>query len=484
MPPGWALLLETCFVGTPFEAGEGCAMSSMPRTQQNGFIMPFLMFSVVFIFSLVTVVASLSLNIYNLATRDSYRVNAQLTADAGLDIGLRELNADPTWTGSGGEITLLDTANTKTTYSTTVTPGISDDRKVLSVVAKTYFPASSTTPKITRKYEVDLQAVTSSTGPGSVVSGVGGLVMNGNSKITGGDVIVNGTVTMANNSQIGTQTNAVNLRVAHMSCPSPPTATYPEACTTGQPITLAINAKIYADVRATNQTDGTNMFNPGLVPGGPVAPAPLSPYDRTLHPVAITKNATDADIACPNNGNVTWPANVKIIGNINFGNNCTVTLTGPTWITGNFNTGNNGEVIVSNTLGASRPVVMVDGSGGFSFGVNGKITPNSSGTGIEIRTFWSAAGCSPNCPNVTGVELANSQNIVTIDLANNGNAANTVFISQWSRVRVSNNGTLGAVAGQSIELGNNAIINFTASVPGSSNLTTTYVKRGYMRVFN
>lgn len=454
--------------------------------KQSGFIMPFLMFSVVFILSLAALVASLSLNTFNLASRETYRVNAQLAADAGLDAALRNLNTTPTYTGSGGEVTLLDVDNMKTTYLTTVTDGATSDRKVLAVTAKTYFPSSSATPKITRKYEVDLQNVTPSTGPTSVVSGVGGLIMNGNSKITGGDVVVNGKITMSNGSQIGTQTNAVNVRVAHQSCPQPATAAYPQVCTAaaGQSIVVGNTARIYADVRATNQTNGANMFNPGLIPNQTFSPVPIPLYDRNSHPVAVTKNATDIDMICPNNGNITWPTNVKIIGDVTLGNNCTVTVPGNVWVTGNLNTGPGGIIKVSDTLGTTKPVIMIDGIGGFVFGNNGLLKQNSSNTGFDVRTFYSTAACSPTCANVTGTDLANSQNIVTIDLANNGNAPGTVFISEWTRVRVSNNGALGAIAGQSIELGNNAVINFSASVPGSNNLTATYVKRGYMRVFN
>jgi hypothetical protein len=335
---------------------------------------------------------------------------------------------------------------------------------------------------------LDIEAVTSGgTGPSSVVSGVGGLALNNNAKISGGDVVVNGKISMSNNSQIGLSTNPVNVRVAHQSCPQPADSTYPQLCGSGngQPISMNNNSKIYGDVRANNQTNGSNMFSPGLTVGNTVTPATLPTFNRDSFTVATTKNATDSGIACPNNnGTVTWPANVKITGNINMGNNCTINITGNVWITGNLTTGNQGKIKVSDTLGTTRPIFMVDGSNGFTLQNNGKVVPNSSGTGIELRTFWSNSSCSPDCPNVTGPSLANSQNVVTIDLGNNGDAQNSVFIAQWSRVRVSNNGILGAISGQSIELGNQAVINFTTSVPGSDNRITTWVKRGYMRVYD
>jgi hypothetical protein len=72
---------------------------------------------------------------------------------------------------------------------------------------------------------------------------------------------------------------------------------------------------------------------------------------------------------------------------------------------------------------------------------------------------------------------------MTIDLGNNGSAQNSVFYSYWSLVQVSNNGALGAVAGQTVSLSNNAVISFTTSIPGSGNQIVTWVKRGYIRVF-
>jgi hypothetical protein len=102
---------------------------------------------------------------------------------------------------------------------------------------------------------------------------------------------------------------------------------------------------------------------------------------------------------------------------------------------------------------------------------------------MMMITYWSAAGCSPDCISVTGTNLKNSQNVLTFDLSNNGSASNSILYARWTKVTISNNGAIGAVAGQTIELGNNAVINFTTSVPGSSNQTTTWAKRGYMRVY-
>ncbi len=471
--------------------------------QQHGFIMPVLLFTITLIVTMMAFVGSLSLTTYNLASREAYKVNAQLAADAGLDVGIHEFNLDNTWTGTsssdphwsgvGDEINLLDTPSLRTTYETDILPGASDDRRIIAVIARSYSPSTSATPKITRRYEVDLQSVTSGYGPSSVVSGVGGLVLNNNAKITGGDVVVNGTIALGNNSQIGLSStptdNAVNVRVSHINCPNPPDSTYPRTCAAGEngePITIGSNAKIYADVRATNQISGSSMFNPGLVPNQTFPPVILPDYDRQAHKdaVAVERAPSHTDISCGSNGTKTWPENVKITGNVNLGNNCTVTLSGNVWITGNLGFGNNAKMKIPNSVGINPPVIMVDGSNGVTFGNNATIQANNVKTGAYIISYWSAdSSCSPECMNVTGVNLVNSQNVVKINLSNNGSAPGSILYARWSRVRVSNNGAVGALAGQSIELGNNAVINFTSSLPGSDNMIVTWVKRGYMRVF-
>jgi hypothetical protein len=138
------------------------------------------------------------------------------------------------------------------------------------------------------------------------------------------------------------------------------------------------------------------------------------------------------------------------------------------------------------------PVIVTDGiiSGGtnggnpsFALSNNGKIQANSSNTGVQVISFYTNAPCSPDCATLTGTQLANSQPLMTIDLGNNGSAQYSNFYAYWTLARVSNNGALGSIAGQTVDLENNAVISFTSSVPGSSNQITTWVKRGYMRVY-
>jgi Tfp pilus assembly protein PilX len=462
------------------------------KAEQTGFILPLLLITGVAIVFIIGAISSETLTNNRVASHGNYVTQAQLAADAGLDDALHKINTVAGWTGTGGNTVLLNDSvhKIKTTYSVLVNNGATDINKTIVVTANVYSPDTSVVPKVTRKYSVDIEAVTTGNGASSVVTGVGGLELDGNAKITGGDVVVDGSIKASNGSQIGLSTNPVNVRVADQVCPNPANSTYPQVCGIGaaQPISLNNNSLIYGNVQATNQTNGTNMFNPGLIAGSTFAPVPLTSFDRSAFKTTVNSSGQSMTGAaasnCPNGGSVTWPANVKITGDVNIQNKCDIKINGNVWITGSVNIKNNANISIQNTVGSTTPYIVVDGSSGFVIGNKGSITQNSSGTSAEILTFWSAGACSPDCTTLTGTDLYTSQTTLTLDLSNTGSAPGAVLYAYWSKVRLSNNGSLGAVTGQTVELGNNAVINFSSSVPGSDNRITTWVKRGYMRVFN
>jgi Tfp pilus assembly protein PilX len=467
--------------------------------QQTGFILPILLITGVVIALMIAVVSSGTLTNNRIAKRGNLTVDAQMTADAGLDYAMNQMNSVENWSGTSsgcppsGECTLMTDSlqNLKMTYQVTVADGADADHKTLTVTARAYSPISASTPSVTRKYAMDIVAVTSGTSSTSISSGVGGLILSNNAKITGGDVVVNGKITMSNNSQIGLSTNSVNVRVAHQSCPISPDSTYPIVCGAGngEPINMTNSAKIYGDVRATNQTTGTNMFNPGLVACGPgdCDPVPLPTFDRTAFKNAVNSSGqtlTGSQASTCTGNEVNWPADVKITGDVSLSNNCTAKINGDAWITGKLELSNNAKLAVQNGVGTTMPDIVVDGSNGIVLSNNSQIVPNTSNTGVQLLTFWSAASCSPDCSTVTGVDLYNSQGNITINLSNSGSLQNSVLYAYWSKVSISNNGAIGAVAGQTVDLSNSAVINFSASIPGSDNLVRTWVKRGYMRIYN
>ena len=450
----------------------------LTHLQQQGQILVTILLVVPFLMLMVMAYLNLASSNYRLAKNGQLHTAAQLAADAGADYAIEQINQNSAWTGTGGEVTLHNGSLSKTTYDVSVASNGSSS-KTLTVTGKAYWPANATTADESVTVSVDLRPVTS--GNYSVVSGEGGLYMSNNSKIAGGDVLINGQITLSNSAQIGLSTNPVNVSVADQVCPDPPDATYPQICGSGgaQPITINNLAHIYGTVKANNQTSGSGMSNPGLSASSGVSAQPLPTYDRTGQETAVT-TTLNGDFNC-SSGSQTWQANTKIVGNVNISNKCQVTVNGNVWITGNFNISNSAELIVADGLGSTRPVIMIDGSSGATFSNGADLVPNSTGTGFEVITYWSTASCSPECSNVTGTDLYNSRGHTTISLANSSTAANTVFYAHWSQVQVSNSGQIGALIGETIQMSNAATVTFSTSTGGTG--PTFWVADGYRRVY-
>ncbi len=422
----------------------------------------------------------LSTNNVTLARKDIFRTETQMVADAGLDYGMQQITANSSWAGTGGTVVFDNSNNVKTTYSVVVSD-VSADKKVMTSTAKLYRPATSATPKSTIIINSDLRKVTG--GNFSIVTGVGGLTMDNSSKVLGGDVYVNGTLAMTSTAQIGLLSTPVNLKVAHAACPNPADATYPRLCNSGengQPISILNSAHVYGSVSANNQITTTGLTNPGLISSSGVPVLPLPTHDRAAQKAAVAANLTGAAASCTTNGgNVSWPANVKITGNVTISKTCSVTMSGNAWITGTLDFTQSGKIIVANSLGATRPDLMVDGTA-VTLANSSGIQNNSSSTGIQIITYYSSASCSPDCANVTGVDLKNSRTLLTIDLNNSGAGSGTVFYAKWTKVTVSNTGQVGAIIGQTVALRNTATITFGTSAGVG---TSYWILDGYRRAY-
>ncbi len=448
---------------------------------QQGNILIMLVATFPFLILMVASYLSLSTNSLNIARKDQFHSQAQLSADAAIDYGVAQLNTDPSWTGTAVDVILQNNVTSKTAFSVQVITN-SPTSKSLVVTGKTYWPSTSATPHSTVKISADLRPVES--GTYSLVSGQGGLILSNSAKIVGGDVLINGTITMSNTAQIGLSTNFVNVDVAHQSCPVPADATYPRICNSGengQPISINNQAHIYGTVRANNQSSGAGMTNPGLVASSGVASQPLPVHDRAAQQAAVATTITGAAASCNGSQTRTWAANTKITGNVTVSNSCVVTVQGNVWITGNFTTSNTSQVKVADSLGATRPVIMIDGSSGAQFSQSSKLVSNASSTGFQIITFWSNSGCSPDCATVTGSDLYNSRNQQTISLSNSAEGPQTIFYAYWSKVTVNNSGQIGALIGQTVQMSNTGTVTFGTS---SGVVSTIWVLNGYIHIFN
>lgn len=431
-----------------------------------------------------------SLANYTNVRRDYNSLNALATAEAGVDASIASLNADANYTGtsatcplnespSGGTELYNDAIKGRAVYDSCIEPGSIANEKILWTKGRIYRPQTSTTPTSTRTLRITLIG---STVPGtnySVQTGPGGLVMTNSAQIANGAVYVGGTITMSNTAQIGSSSNPVDTQVAHYACPRPATAAFPALCTTGQPITLTNQARIYGNVFANNQTNGAGMSNGGLVASSGVNPTSLPDYDRAAHKATVTNYLTGSQASCSNNQRIVWPPNVKITGSVSLANNCEVTMQGQAWITGDFRISNRAIVRIGAGL-TEIPTIMVDGANGFNLANQGTIAVNGAGIGAKIITFWSTASCSPDCTSVAGVDLANSQNRTTITIGNQGLGAAAELYARWSKVQVANGGTVGRMLGQTVEFANTGSISFGLGV-GTTPGTTVWGVQHYER---
>lgn len=440
-------------------------MITQTRINQSGAALITIVIMMPFLIAMATFYTELTVNSIQLARRDQLQTHAQLAADGGVDQAVRQINQNSSWTGTGGEVLIQDTNNVRTTYAVTVSD-TSDQQKTIVSTGRS-FQGSSTTPTATINVEVRLRAVQS--GEFSVVTGVGGLIMRNSSKIVNGSVYINGNLTMSNTAQIGLlSVLPVDVKVAHQSCPSPADATYPRVCASGengQPITLNNSARIYGRVEATNQTNGAGMSNTGLVLGSIVPPVDLPDYDREGQKAAVTTTINAADADCGIVPFNTWPANLRIIGDVTISGACIITVQGNVWITGSLNMRNSAIIRTAGGL-TQPPVIMVDGQDGLRMNNSSAFLPNLGSVGTRIITYASSAACSPDCTDVTGADLLSSQSEITIDIDNIASGAQTEFYARWSKVTAGNAGSVGALVGQTVELRNGLAITLGTSVTG------------------
>lgn len=423
--------------------------------------------------------------------------NALLVAEAGVEQSLYEINAEDSFAGYADEVEFYSNdIQGRGTYQTTVTAGSGPNERVITSIGRTYRNGSDVVEK-ERRVRITIVGTSS---PGySVQAGAGGLILSGSARITNSQVYVNGYIDLNGAASIGTASQPLDIFVANANCPTGnnPGPTYPQVCTSGEPIQFETSTKIYGNVCATGQTsirvapwqttpviEGGNGGQ-GLISGCTAPLAPMPTYDRNAHISSMTTVSPANNIAynCsqwrnPDGFVRTWPANLRLTGNVNIASSCDLTITGNVYITGNLDIGGAARIRIADSLGTTRPVIVVDGD--IEAGGSASIIPNSSGTSAHLISFKSSAACSPNCTNITGTELKQSQNLLTVDVAGAGNFPGTVFHAYWSKVKLGGSGNLGSAIGQTIDLSGAGTITFgTALSSGES----TWTVRSYQYDF-
>ncbi len=409
---------------------------------------------------------SLGIVLGNLATAQLIRTNRNISslnalqiAEAGIEKSISQLNLDETFTGFLTDEVFFDNQQQGLgIFTTEIVEGTEDEKFIISTGSVYRYQDTDGDPLSQRRIRVTVVG-TESDGF-SVHTGPGGLLLGGNASITNSDVHVNGFIELSGSAQIGTENDPRGVNVPNIRCPlgANPGDSYPEACAAGnEPITVGSNAAIYGSVCATHQTNSTNIFSgdggEGLITGCTAPEVSPPVYDRQaqLDAVETIASSNDNQYRCQgSNNNITWPNNLRLNGNVSLGGNCTVNIEGDVHITGDFRTGGSSTVRIADAVGEDQPTVMVDGD--IDVGGSGQFISNNQGVGGRFISFQSEADCNPDCVELSGNDLYNSQNQVTVDLGSGVNLAGMVFQSYWGTARLAGGGSVGAIAGQLVDL--------------------------------
>lgn len=460
---------------------------------ENGSFLVATLVIILFLTAIGLSIAQLTVNQYQHTRRSMFEQNAVLVAEAGVEQSVRKLNVDDNFAGFAAPQEFITSNNVQGagTFTTTITTNSDSKSKTIESIGVIYRPGGSS-PYITRKIRVT--AVGTSSSGYSVYSGPGGLILSGSASIINSAVYVNGFIKMTGASRIGTSDHPLDIDVANKQCPAGGGPTYPALCTDGtQPISMDYSTKIYGNVCATGQTDvGPNNNITGGNGGtglklGCVAPEVSTPtYDRQSHISAVTttKTSNDNAINCSRwqsgvGFKRTWPANLKITGNVNVATSCDLTITGNVYITGNLTIGGAARITVDDSVGATRPVVIVDGT--ISVGGSSSMIANDSGTGLQFISFKSTAACSPACTSVTGTDLYNSQRTQTVSVGGAANVPGMIFDSYWGKISIGGSGTIGTAIGQTVDLSGAGTVTFGTILSSGQR---TWTIRSYQHVYD
>lgn len=468
--------------------------------QQNGMMLVSIMIIASVLILIGFSIASLTISQYSISNNKIFNANALLVAEAGIEQSVKQINEDGDFIGYASDQVFFDNPTQgKGSFVTTITDDPGDtNAKIITSTSK--ITRHNKPEQVMGSHIVKVTIVgTGSTGY-SVHSGPGGLILGGSANITNSDVFVNGTITMNGASKIGTYAQPLEVKVANQACPTGnnPGPTYPQLCASGQPISTAWSTAIYGTVCATHQTSNnypSNNPSGNILPGstglglqlGCTAP-PVTPpsYDKATHVSAVTSTVPSNNINydCsrwqnPNGFVRTWPANIKVTGNVSWTSSCDLTITGDAYITGNLNIGGAAKIRVANSVGTDRPVVIVDGT--ITTGGSAQMIANSSGTGIHFISFKSSGSCNPNCTNLTGNDLKTSQNQTTVNVGGAANLPGMIFQAYWGKIVLGGSGNMGSAIGQTIDMSGAGTVTFgTALSSGDKTWTIT----SYQQKFN
>lgn len=407
------------------------------KLHERGYLLVLVMVTSLLLMAITVALMSVSSTKYAKTASDGDAAAVVYAAEAGISDTLNRLNQSSLFTGYSTKKQFYSAAEKgKAEYTTSVTSGASGTLIVSSTGYLSAAP-SSTTPFMTRTIKAvlvrDKTPITE-----NVIAGSGGLTMSGNympwwgqptamqkgSVYSRGKVRLNGGAT-----SIGSATDSARVVTPNIGCGT--TANFPQQCASNDPPLVfgsggwysSGTGSIYGTVCATDQSASPNIFTGPTGAGlqsGCIAPDYGMPYfdKKTFTSTKVVPvSALAAQCTIPWFGPilpVVWAANTRIIGNVNlqgsFLGNCTANIMGDVYIKGDLTLNSRSQLVVSDTLGSRKPIVVVDGKVTIKKDSAG-VQANSSSSPVTIVSFWSTdTTCSTNdeCVNINSTHLYNS----------------------------------------------------------------------------
>lgn len=432
-------------------------------------------------------IASLVLNQYRTTSDAVYIANATLVAEAGIEQTMQQFNSD-SYTGFSTPQTLFNNSQEGIgQFTAAVTSGTGPNEKIIISTGKVY--RKNNPSKVISTRSVKVTVVGTESQGYSVLTGPGGLILGGSANIVNSSIYVGGYITMNGASKIGTQSQPLEVDAGNYACPSGanPGSTYPSLCTSGQPISMSPSTAIYGSVCATGQTTSTHIYpgngGTGLQPGCTAPNVSQPTYDRTaqINAVTTTVPSTDNIYGCNSFSSSsqwtrTWPANLRFNGDVTVAHSCTIILKGNVYITGNLTLDGSARILVDDSVGTTRPVILVDGK--ITVKGSSNIIANSSGTGAKLISFDDSLSNANLVP--TGTDLYNSSQLETVYVGGAAGMPGTVFQAYWGKVTLTGSGNMGSAIGQTVDLSGAGTITFGTTLSSGSR---TWTIRSYQPVY-
>lgn len=178
-------------------------VKSAKHSQEKGSIVVSILIITLFLFTVVSGLMILANSNLSRARGRILLLQAQYSAESGVDAAIASLNADTsaTYAGTGtSEVRVMDNAQYRATFATTVAAGPSSNERVITSTGRVYKKSDLTTPLFSRRIEVKTERSSGSVEAGGMVSRNIIDIQSGVKKIYVKDLVLNGYLFMNKNT--------------------------------------------------------------------------------------------------------------------------------------------------------------------------------------------------------------------------------------------------------------------------------------------